>query len=91
MCVHEPRKFPSLPAATLRQGYVFTPVCQSFWSQGGVDTGGTPTADIPRAGTPPYRRRPSPRQTATAADDTHPTECAYMSPGHFHRFKCAHT
>ena len=67
-----------LPSATkLQQGNVFTPVCQSFCSQGvsaSVHAGKHPPGrytplgwyTLPRAGTPPT--------TVTAADGTHPTE-----------------
>ena len=44
---------------SLGQGYVFTPVCQSFCSQWGVQ----PRVDTPQADTPP-----SPGQTAPQAD-----------------------
>ena len=57
------------PQTKLRKGNVFTPVCQSLCSQGGLPQcmlGYTPP---PRADTPhPLGRHPLPQQTATAAD-----------------------
>ena len=51
-----------LPSATkLWQGNVFTPVCQSFCSQGGVCLNAcwdTPPAGTPLAGTPPGQAHP---------------------------------
>ena len=65
-----------------RKGNVFTPVCQSFCSQGGLSAsvhagihtapGRPPWADTP-LGRHPSLADP-PLQTATAADGTHPTE-----------------
>ena len=41
------------PANKVCEGYVFTPVCQSFCSQGGITRAGTPPwVGTPRAGTP---------------------------------------
>ena len=79
-----------LPSANVVcEGYVFTPVCQSFCSQGGsasVHAGSRhpPGPDPPGTDTPPGNRHPPwdqtlpgsrhpPWQTATAADSTHPT------------------
>ena len=39
------------PANEVCEGYVFTPVCQSFCSQGGSTWAGTPWAGTPPAGT----------------------------------------
>ena len=83
-------RYPFLPPATkLWQGNVFTPVYQSFFSQGGVSVpmhagihtpgrhplGRHPLADTPSRQTPPGQTPPSP--TATAADGTHPTGMQY--------------
>ena len=64
------------PATKLRQGNVFTPVCQSFCSQGGVchtpPWSDTPWADIPLGRHPlPWADTPqgdTPRQTPPLAD-----------------------
>ena len=76
----------------LRQGNVFTPVCQSFRSQGwgsaSVHAGIHPRVDTPLGRHPPGRHPPwvdTPPplgQTATAADGTHPTgmhSCIYRN------------
>ena len=49
------------------EGYVFTPVCQSFWSQGGV-----PEQVHPQAGTPPKRAGTSPLGRYTPSGQVHP-------------------
>ena len=65
-----PNKFIQLlpPANVVCEGYVFTPVCQSFCSQGGSTLAGTPpdqytpqTRYNPRPGTPPTRYTPQTR------------------------------
>ena len=69
------------PKKKLRKGDVFTPVYQSFCSQGSrwvpapVHAGTHPHwAGTPPAQTPPRADTlPHPQQTATAADGTHPT------------------
>ena len=61
------------------EGYVFTPVCQLFCSQGGVCLSACWDATPSREQTPPPGTRhpplgaDHPQQTATAADGTHPT------------------
>ena len=64
------------PQTKLRKGNVFTPVCQSFCTQGGVCPSACwntpPWADTPPGQTPPLGRHPS-HKMATAADDTHST------------------
>ena len=62
---------PLLPAANeVCEGYVFTPVCQSFCSQGGV-----PGQVHPQAGTPPSQVDPPGRytpQAGTPSGQVHP-------------------
>ena len=76
----------SLPSATkLRQGNIFTSVYQEFCPQGGwvsasvhaaIHTsplGRHPLSRHPPGQTHTHRADPTPGQTATAADGTHPT------------------
>ena len=71
------------PQTKLRKGNAFTPVCQSFYSQGSVclsacwDTHPPPPGQTPPGQIPPAQTLPIPVHTgidmATAADGTHPT------------------
>ena len=64
----------------LRKGNVFTPVCPSFCSRGG-------RCALPPLGRHPLDKHPpwadTPRQTATAADGTHPTGMHSCFPVYF--------
>ena len=70
------------PQTKLRKGNVFTPVCQSFCSRGGMSA--SVHAGIhPPGQTFPPGRPPPPQQTATAAGGMHPTgmlSCYLLSP-----------
>ena len=60
------------------EGYVFTPVCQSFCSRGGGVCVSACWDTTPRDQAPSETRHPPPspwQQTATVADGTHLLEC----------------
>ena len=59
------------PQTKLRKGNVFTSVCQEFCLQGGGVH--PPCRHAPPRPNMPPGQKPPPRQTATAADGTHPT------------------
>ena len=76
-CEHDGVHFYYRPQTKLRKGNVFTPVCQSFCSQGGLLQCmlgyTTPLGRPPLGRHIPLGKHPHPKQTATAADGTHST------------------
>ena len=73
------------PANEVCEGYVFTPVCQSFCSWGGVPEQVHPLGRYtPRAGTPPWPGTPTP-WPGTHPGQVHPSPGRYTPlPGQVH-------